>query len=328
MIYIDFQAGSHGNYLEFVCNKFLAGVDCNNLPFNMLGASHQKGYLGEEKFQANHYFEFRGKKTSLTNSKIISIQITHDDLLPLSSISLLRAGDYNIDNDELEIDTYHKLNNEDYKWVLKNLIDKFFQTQIQQSYNSVKDESWPPVQSLQDFENLPDWIKLECSQQHNLKLVELTENRPDCARYILREFFKIGFKHPEQSGFVSQQKKMIYDVSNDVYVFPFSSFYTVNNFLDQIACIAKWADFELTDLQELLKVHDQFLEKQPYKNSKIFCDTLIKKILQNETFDFPKLDLFQESYIAAQLEKYYNCELLIGQNDWYKNSKEIFDIVK
>ena len=26
MIHIDFQGGAHGNYLEFVCNKFLASV--------------------------------------------------------------------------------------------------------------------------------------------------------------------------------------------------------------------------------------------------------------------------------------------------------------
>lgn len=50
MIYIDFQGGAHGNYLEFVCNKFLANVSCNESPFNTLGASHSKGYIGEKKF--------------------------------------------------------------------------------------------------------------------------------------------------------------------------------------------------------------------------------------------------------------------------------------
>jgi hypothetical protein len=50
MIYIDFVGGAHGNYLEFICNKFLAGVDCNELPFNALGASHDKGYKGEKQF--------------------------------------------------------------------------------------------------------------------------------------------------------------------------------------------------------------------------------------------------------------------------------------
>jgi hypothetical protein len=27
MIYIDFQEGAQGNYLEFVCNKFLANIN-------------------------------------------------------------------------------------------------------------------------------------------------------------------------------------------------------------------------------------------------------------------------------------------------------------
>ena len=125
MTYIDFQGGAHGNYLEFICNKFLAKVKTAGLPFNSLGASHSKEYTSDIVFKADHYFEYRGVKTEFTNSKIISIQINHDDLLPLSSISSLRAGDYNINNNQLEINTYNKWNNENYKWTLDNLINGF-----------------------------------------------------------------------------------------------------------------------------------------------------------------------------------------------------------
>lgn len=185
MIYIDFQGGSHGNFLEFACNTALAGVKSTELPFNHLGASHEKTYDGNVLFESNHYFSH---DTKFTNSQIISVKISYEDLLPLSSISLLRAGDRQLNNDELEINTYTKLNNDDYRWVLDNIINKFSRNQVQESYNAVKDESWPLVSTLEDFKNLPKWIQDECLTQHNLHLVELSEINPDCPRWVLREF--------------------------------------------------------------------------------------------------------------------------------------------
>jgi hypothetical protein len=327
MIYIDFQGGAHGNYMEFVCNKFLGKVPTKGEPFNSLGASHNKQYLDKKKFKAWHYFEFRGTKTILKNSKIISIQIIPDDLLLLSSISLLRAGDYNIDNDQLEVDTYNKLNNIDYCRVLDNLISSFFQSQISNSYKKVKDSSWPPVTSLEDFKNLPQWIQDECTNVHNLKLLELTPDMPDCPRSILREFFKIGFKHPEQAGFIIQKQKMTYDASNEVCIFPFGCFYDTEKFVYQLSKLAEWLGYDFYPDDKFYKLHNDFLQKQPYKDSKKFCDQLLEKIFNKEQFEFPKLDLMQESYLTAQLELHYNTELP-NNNIWFNNSQEIFISIK
>jgi hypothetical protein len=325
MIYIDFQGGAHGNYLEFVCNKFLAGVACNDSPFNQLGASHAKQYYGEKQFQSWHYSDFRGVKTDLFDSKIIVIEIEYDDLLPLQSVSLLRSGDLNIDNDQLEIDTHYKLNNVDYKWVLENLVASFFQTQLQDSYNAVKDASWPNVACREDFDRLPEWIQLECMTQHNLKLYQFDAEHPDCPRHILREFFKIGFRKPEQSGFIVRQKKQVYDSSNDPRLFPFASFYNTDNFINQIQQIGTWCGWEIKNMPQLIDLHTEFLSRQPYKDSKKFCDVLIKRICNLEIFELPKLDLMQESYIVAQLENHYRSELPADQTEWFTNSRQILN---
>ena len=326
MIYIDFQGGAHGNYLEFVCNKFLANVNTDGNPFNSQGAAHNKQYLDEKKFNAWHYFEYQGKKTIIENSKIISIQITPDDLLALSSISLLRAGDYNIDNNLLEIDTYNKWNNVHYKWVLDNLLNSFFQTQIQESYNAVKDDSWPSVSNLSDFKNLPQWIQDECIDIHNLKLLELTSESPDCPRYVLREFFKLSFKYPEQAGFITQQQKMIYTDSNNVCIFPFACFYNTTSFIQELTKIAHFSGYNFLPGDEFYKLHDEFLQRQPYKNSKKICDQLLTKIFNNELFEFPNLDLLQESYLTAHIELQYNVELP-NFNTWFVHSREILNVV-
>ena len=326
MIYIDFQGGAHGNFLEFMCNKFLANVPTDGDPFNHLGASHNKRYLDKKKFLCGHY-SFNEPRKSFSNSKIISIQIQEEDLLALSSISVLRAGDYNIDNNELHLDTYNKFNNKNYKWVLDTILEKFFNEQISQSYNAIKDESWPSVGNLQDFKILPEWIQKECVDIHNLRLLELSPDLPNCPRDILREFFKIGFKVSAESGFIKQQQKMQYDSSNDVYIFPFNSFYNTERFANDLDDIANWSAYNFSPCADFYNLHGKFLENQPYKDSKKKCDKILSRIQAKEIFDFENLDLFQESYLTAHIETVYNIELPNNEH-WFLNSSEILNRIK
>jgi hypothetical protein len=295
MIHIDFQGGAHGNYLEFVCNK-IAGIAVG-IPFNSIGAAHTKKYTGRKVFIANHYSFL---PVQLTYDKIISIQIHVDDLLPLQQISLLRAGDYGYDNDHLEIDTYNKFNNVNYRWVLDSIIQSFFINQIQDSYNAVKDPSWPEVTSLADFQNLPNTLKQECIEQHKLELLELSPLHPDCPRSVLREFFQLGFQQPEQHGFIVRQQQIKYSESKQVYIFPFACFYNKNSFLQEVKKIADWAEISYTCQADISQLHNEFLQRQPYKNSKNKCDELISKIKLTQVVD-QTVDLLEEAYINTKL---------------------------
>jgi hypothetical protein len=328
MIYIDFQGGAHGNYLEFVCNKFLAKIKTKGLPFYAAGGSHSKNYLEPVVFDTGHYsftHPGRSRKTYIiNNSKVISIQLTYDDLLPLQSISLLRAGSHNINPDQLEINTYNKWNIDAYQWVLDNLINGFFKYQLKNSYDAVKDESWPDISTVAEFKKLPDWIQEECIDIHNLTLYELDVNSPDCPRNVLREFFKLSFKYPEQAGFILQQQKMIYDPSNDVSIFPYSCFYNTNRFITELKKLAAWLGYNFESTVEFIDLHNEFLSRQPYKHSKIDCDAILERIKNKEQFNFPKLNLLQESYLTAHLELCYNIELT-NNLTWFTNSQEVLN---
>ena len=297
MIHIDFQGGAHGNYLEFVCN-IMAGVSVNGLPFNQLGAAHNKLYTSEKIFYCGHYSY---DQTPFVYDKIVSIQFTQDDLLPLQQISLLRAGDYGYDNDQLEINTYHKFNNSNYQWVLDNIVTSFFSNQIQQSYDAVKDATWPNITTLEDFKNLPTWIQEECLDQHNLQLLELTAASPDCPRHVLREFFQIGFEHPAQSGFIARQQDVVYSCPQQVYMFPFGCFYQMDQFLNELDQLACWAQINYNCQHQIQQVHTEFLMRQPYKNSKSKCDDIIATIQRGNSVEMPKLDLLEQAYINAKL---------------------------
>lgn len=296
MIAIDFQGGSHGNYLEFVCNKILGLT--RGTPFNQYGASHSKQYKTVKVFSAYHY-SFYSK--NIEAKKIISIQISADDLLPLQQVSLLRAGDLQIDNDQLHLDTYNKFNNVHYRWILDQLARCFFHNQVKQSYDAVKDPSWPDINDKSDFERLPQWIQTECKEVHNLELLDLNESNPDCPRSILREFFMIGFLNPNEHGFIQQQKSMRYSADQDVYIFPYVSFYNLDAFLKEIDQVAQWAEISYNCQQDITDLHKEFLDRQPFKNSKAKCDSIVKEIQNNKFDSNKKLDLLEEAYINARL---------------------------
>jgi hypothetical protein len=301
MIHIDFQGGAHGNYLEFVCNRIAGVVEPGTLPFNWLGASHNKPYHLLQVFFAWHYSYTPDSRYPKLFNKIISIQINPDDLLPLTQISLLRAGDYGYDNDQLEINTFNKLNNEHYRWMLDTLIDGFFANQISQSYDAVRDPSWPMVASQAEFSQLPEYIRTECLQQHGLVLLELNEQYPDCPRSVLREFFKIGFQDPGQQGFIVQQKKVQYSDEDDVYTFPFDCFYHKDRFLEEIKKVAMWAKIQYTCENEIALLHDQFLSKQLYRDSKQKCDCIVESIKNNNQPDLNSVTMLEEAYVNAAL---------------------------
>jgi hypothetical protein len=325
-INIDFQGGMHGHFLEYICNRFLAGIEIKEgLPFNDLGAAHNKTYLKSKLFECGH---FSTDPAALTSDSVIAIKISYNDILAAQCVSLLRAGDYNMSPNELEINTYNKLNNRNYRWVLDNILEKYFQNQVIESYRAVMDPSWPMISSIKEYHALPATLREECENQHHLKLFELTEDRPDCPRHILREFFKFGFLDPEHHGFMLKQQKFVYDTGVSVYKFPFSSFYDKDRLQEQLALIADWSGYRVDyDHDEFVEVHKEFLRRQPYKDVRAKCDAILDRIQSMEPFVLPELNVIEEAYVESAIEKTYQIQIDPRLETWFTESSEIVALV-
>lgn len=144
IIPIDFVAGSHGNFLETILNKYF-GIVAVDDTFTSTGTSHRKSsqYTQSKMFDARHWFELYPPEYLDQFKKIISIQFDQSDLLLLSSVSLSRAADLNIDNNMLEVDTRNKLNNKFYSHVVD---------QIDQAYTFLdRTQSSIPRNVLREF---------------------------------------------------------------------------------------------------------------------------------------------------------------------------------
>ena len=115
LVSIDFVPGSHGQFLEFVCNRFVAKHSIDYLPFNKLGASHVNLRNKNFNFVANHFSLLNLPK----QKRVVKISFSANDLLPLSSVCFLRAGNSNIDVRSLEVDTFNKLANGYFNNIIK-----------------------------------------------------------------------------------------------------------------------------------------------------------------------------------------------------------------
>jgi hypothetical protein len=170
---IDFVAGSHGHFLEITLNTFFGITEKFN-PFTPLGTSHitNSNYLKNKVFQAKHWSELYPDQIQNV-PKLISICFKHDDLLLLSSVSLLRAGDFDLDNNQLENDTYNKLNNKFYKGTLDLILKSYPFLNVDKKNSSI------PRNVLREFYKFgfadPNingyWIKQqEMQYSHNTKV--------------------------------------------------------------------------------------------------------------------------------------------------------------
>lgn len=276
---IDFVAGSHGHYLETTLNKYFNITSVVGSAFTSIGTSHRTStdYINQRLFYAEHWSE--RYKSELDNaSQLISIRFEQDDLLLLSSVSLLRAADLNINNDELEINTVNKLNN------------LFYQDTLELIY-----KSYPFLNRSEN--NIP--------------------------RYVLREFYKFGFRDPELNGYWLKQKELTYRSDCNVFYVEFKDFYNIDLLVKRIKDLELFLGKTFDFSSDFYQQHQKFVSFVPYINHKEICDCIVKCIQEGKDIPIPKLTLFQESYINGRLEKIFNREMPFHQDIYFTSTKDV-----
>jgi hypothetical protein len=319
MIGVLFQGGTHGNYLEFVLNRFLAKIPVSNkLPFNNLGAAHSKNYLGEKQFQAHE------SREQVCNQPVVIVRVEHEDLLPLICVSLLRTGDFNTDPELLDIDTYNRMDNPDYRPVRDFIQQVFFVKPLIDSYQQVAQANWPKITSFNDYDQLPVHIKHKCEHVYGLVLNRFDADHPHCPRHILREFYKLSFLNPCPGQIIDQNELEKVDASCVKHLFPYRAFYSTKKFQQAVLDVANWLnlDFDINNA-EFLELHQEFLNRQPYRDSKETCDNVVARILAGEEFDLPKLNPVQEGYVDAQLEFLTQQLIPVNQTQWFVTANQV-----
>ena len=110
---IDFYGGTHGNFLEYIINRYIFSIECckDFTPFNNLGTAHAKNdndaYIKDRKIVCRHFSAFGDKMSE--DIPIIKIKVSKYYHPVAVYNAVLRAGDQFFDINELEKNTLAKL---------------------------------------------------------------------------------------------------------------------------------------------------------------------------------------------------------------------------
>jgi len=119
MIYIDFFGGLHGNFLCYCINALDDSVKELN-PFTIYGTSHLQY---RKKLAVADHYTLKGNK--LTDGNVISITCDTEDSLLLALLNFGRAGDYNFDLKNFNINLYSQIKRTAFSELATNLKNKY-----------------------------------------------------------------------------------------------------------------------------------------------------------------------------------------------------------
>lgn len=131
-VFIDYFSGSHGNFLEYLCNRYLFDIESARFnPFEKNGTSHVKtpAYLEDRLAEANHYSYHNLPMQSTPQSAVVRIVI--DLFYPVVYNSIIRGGATSLDIEQLEFNTLDKLTEDKNKPYRIDIVEQFG---IQQNY--------------------------------------------------------------------------------------------------------------------------------------------------------------------------------------------------
>lgn len=336
MIAIDYVPGSHGHFLSWVCNRCLTDLPLAVLgsdPFSDSGTSHDvvEHYWQSRVFCEEHYYANlghwslpveQGPGLAEWQGPVIQIWFEHQDLLTLTATCFLRAGDAGIDINELEHDTYGKLDSDAYRSVLREL-QRISLESLQTGIARVRDTDWPRVKTWQDWDNLPQHLRNECRSIHGLRPWRLDNQHRDCPRWVLREYFRNSFRNKARNGFIGLRDSMRYHHHARVWRWHFRDFFQSHLFIQALENLAEWLDTPVRDLEVARDVHARFLSQHRYRDSLSQCEAVIESWQQGRDHDLTSFDLLQQAWIECQIEQITGRDLHQDRVEYWQDLGDI-----
>jgi hypothetical protein len=151
----------------------------------------------------------------------------------------------------------------------------------------------------------------------------LDPNADSIERYILREFFKFGFRDPDHNGYWIKQQQMTYPAESQVFYVDFGSFYDIDKLENTIRQLEVFVNLSFDFSAEFYQEYKRFLSFIPYCDHKSTCDRIVQAVLDREDILVPPLTLFQESYINGTLERLFQREMPFHQPDYFTSTKDM-----
>lgn len=295
MILIDFQGGSHGNFLEMVLNSIYFGKRLD--AFSQNGTSHSKPYKESDvKFLADHHSFIIDSYyyDSISNYEaIILIHISPDDLPILQMICNLRAGNAGIDLRSVDL--------------IKKMISDYNQKD--------KTEITHPVHK--DFFNqLENWSEIQ-NGQININPV--------------REMIKFGFRK-DGNGFLEKQEQAIINYPKDkpLIKFPFAAFYDYESFNHELTKLFTALNIDMEIPSFVWDQHQKFIQTNKAADLLDKPRQYFDLLIQEKDVDISDMDLYQQAYFDHLYENHYAVRAMYNHPDgnYFQTTSQVLNYVR
>jgi len=150
-------------------------------------------------------------------------------------------------------------------------------------------------------------------------LYNITDNIvPRCVK---RDLYKMGFLDVEQFGFLTQDKFLKSKMPKDTVYLPVSSFWDKAKFQDMIWRLDEKLNLEIKNVD--WSVYDEFYRRLQLIHTRLRVERVIKCIEKNQEMDLTELDVVEEAYISAYLEKNNKFINVPFMHNFFTNTTEI-----
>jgi hypothetical protein len=156
------------------------------------------------------------------------------------------------------------------------------------------------------------------------------EKNKTIPKFILRDSIKKSYLDLKNKGYFLQNQKLVDSVNNtgtDNYFFPVSSFFTLEKFIKELTKLNDKYHLQLS-FEDVPYVYSQFAERNQILKNHFVVYEIITAIKNKENIQIPDLDVFQEGYIYAELEKSNDFILMPMINNFYTNTREIIEYLQ
>ena len=151
-------------------------------------------------------------------------------------------------------------------------------------------------------------------------------------KWMLRDVFKLGFLNLNEQGNVVGMKASIdwikenLNKSNKIHFLDVNIFFNVTTLKNELEKLNMIFDLDL-EFDELEMIHNEFIKINKILQTMQHSDIVLKAVQQIKNIDIPSLDIVQQAFVYAELEKKYNFVTMPLINEFFNSTKEIIDYV-
>lgn len=327
MYKIVYYPGTYGAFLEFVLNQCLADPQAEKIdPVSSVNTCHDVVWAMRENPVASDRFCSFHESVIGTNEKFLIIDFEPADDVLVMQLLFKRAGNDNIDTENFEKNTYHKVANHT-KLVGGNspsrIIESLNQFSDLSPYANIKDPSWPDIESVEDFYRLPQHIIDECKNVFEFHPFYLSPTTPDAAKWALRHMFKLWFENTAQlpSTYIKTYASMPMNYKLDL-----NQLYDIDRFKQQLLEVGKYFNLDINLDNFPQETYDRVVTSTTYKNTRWRCEQIIQSVKQGTHTDI-KLNIFEEAYVCVLLQREFDLIFPMHKENFFSNTSEIIQLL-